>query len=284
MSDRSSGDLPFPRIVHSAPVSGAGFVREAAALFMEVGRARPRIHCITNAVAQTFTANLLLAVGAVPSMTVAPREIADFTARADALLINLGTLDSEREDSIPLAIETARQAKKPFVLDPVFIDTSPRRACMARMLLKERPAIVRANAAEFQALTSDEPSFDRSEPDAADVVAFAREQRIVLAMTGPIDHVADGNGALAIANGHPIMSRVTAIGCAGTALITACLAVSKNPRLAAVSGLLALGIAGEIAAEKATGPGSFPALLLDALASLDASTIEWRAKLKAPGG
>ena len=60
-------------------------------------RARaPRVHCITNSVAQAFTANVLLAAGAVPSMTLAAEEIGGFVASADALLVNLGTFDAER--------------------------------------------------------------------------------------------------------------------------------------------------------------------------------------------
>jgi len=54
---------------------------------------RPRVHCITNAVAQNFTANMLLAAGAVPSMTIAQKEARAFASRADAVLVNLGTFD-----------------------------------------------------------------------------------------------------------------------------------------------------------------------------------------------
>src|SRR5438132_13758185 len=88
---------------------------------------RPRVHCITNAVAQNFTANMLLAAGAVPSMTIASDEIADFVARADALLVNLGTLDPERRGAIEIAIATAGE-RVPWVLDPVFVARSAPRA------------------------------------------------------------------------------------------------------------------------------------------------------------
>ena len=76
----------------------------SADILARIRARRPRVHCITNAVAQNFTANMLLAAGAVPSMTIAPDEIADFVARADALLVNLGTLDPERRDAIDIAI------------------------------------------------------------------------------------------------------------------------------------------------------------------------------------
>src|SRR5688572_32212282 len=76
----------------------------------------PRVHCITNAVAQNFTANVLLAAGAVPSMTLAPDEVADFVTRADALLVNLGTLDRERREAAEVAIARATDERRPWVL------------------------------------------------------------------------------------------------------------------------------------------------------------------------
>src|SRR3979411_2352853 len=75
----------------------------SADILARIRARRPRVHCITNAVAQNFTANMLLAAGAVPSMTIASDEIADFVARADALLVNLGTLDPERRGAIEIA-------------------------------------------------------------------------------------------------------------------------------------------------------------------------------------
>src|SRR3979490_3426391 len=91
---------------------------------------RPRVHCITNAVAQNFTANMLLAAGAVPSMTLATDAIAAFVARADALLVNLGTLDPERRGAIEIAIATAAEGV-PCGLAPVFVDRSAPRAGFA---------------------------------------------------------------------------------------------------------------------------------------------------------
>ena len=78
--------------------------------------ARPHVHCITNTVAQNFTANVLLAAGGVPSMTIAAEEISDFVKMSDALLINLGTLDDERRVAVEKAVDTANQFKKPWVL------------------------------------------------------------------------------------------------------------------------------------------------------------------------
>src|ERR1700745_2876488 len=88
----------------------------------------PRVHCITNAVAQNFTANVLLAAGARPSMTISPDEVGSFVASADALLVNLGTFDAARREATNTAIQVAAQESLPWVLDPVLIDRSQPRA------------------------------------------------------------------------------------------------------------------------------------------------------------
>src|SRR3954471_14508643 len=121
-------------------------------------RARgPRVHCITNAVAQAFTANTLLAAGAVPSMTLSPGEIGAFVARADGLLVNLGTFDAERRAATAAALEVAAERRIPWVLDPVFIDRSQPRGTYAKSLVAQNPDAIRLNGAEFNALSDNEP-------------------------------------------------------------------------------------------------------------------------------
>jgi hydroxyethylthiazole kinase len=244
----------------------------AGTLFARLRALSPRVHCITNAVAQNFTANILLAAGCVPSMTVSPEEIADFVAGADALLVNLGTFDAERREAAGLAVEMAAQENLPWVLDPVFVDRSAARAEFARGLTARAPTVVRLNHAEFAALTGAEPS-------RAAAMAAADDNAIVVALSGEADLVTDGKRAVTIANGHPLMAKVTAMGCAGSALVAACLAVEDDALRAAAAALVMLGVAGELAAEQAEGPGSFAAAIIDALYRLDAATIKARAKV-----
>ena len=115
------------------------------------------MHCITNAVAQASTANTLLAVGAVPSMTIAPEEVGDFVKRAGALLVNLGTFDAERRAAAAIAIDAANELSLPWVLDPVFVDRSAPRAAYAKELAARAPKAMRLNRAEFVALAGCEP-------------------------------------------------------------------------------------------------------------------------------
>jgi hydroxyethylthiazole kinase len=223
-------------------------------------------------VAQAFSANMLLAAGAVPSMTIAPREVRSFVARADALLVNLGTFDIERQKAALLAVAAAGQARIPWVLDPVFIDRSSRRTAFAKKLLAKKPAAVRLNAAEFGALAG-------GKAGEAAVARYARTRSTVIGLTGERDFVHDGTRLAAVANGHALMARVTAMGCAGSALVGACLAVEADAWRATVAALILVGVAGELAAQRARGPGSFAVEILDAVHGLDRDTLIARARV-----
>jgi hydroxyethylthiazole kinase len=234
---------------------------------------RPRVHCITNNVAQNFTANALLAAGCIPSMTLAPEEIGAFVASADALLVNLGTFDAERRDATETAIEVATEEGVPWALDPVFVDRSPPRAAYARTLVGHKPRVIRLNRPEFTALAG-------VEPEAAELIRYALDTLAIVALTGEIDLVADGARHVSLQNGHPLMTRVTAMGCAASALAAACLTVESDPLTATAAALTIFGVAGEVAGTRASGPGSFATALLDALYDLDADTLIERARVE----
>jgi hydroxyethylthiazole kinase len=248
-------------------------VHDIAEAFQKLRHEKPRVHCLTNSVAQGFTANLLLAAGAIPSMTVAPEEIAHFVWRAGALLVNLGTLDAERRAALPLALDTAASAGVPVVLDPVFVDLSPPRLALARKIIERKPAIIRMNGNEFQAVAGFPPT-----PEKVREVAGANH--CVIALTGPSDIVSDGRNTIRVRNGHALMAQVTAMGCGAGALVAALLACRCAAFTAAACGLAALGVAGEVAAETAHGPGSFSAAILDALFKLDGAMLRARAHLQ----
>jgi len=260
--------------MHHAGGDLIGAAPKAAARLIEELRARgPRVHCITNTVAQAYTANMLLAAGCIPSMTLSAEEIGGFVGRAEALLVNLGTFDAERREASGIAIAAAHEHKRPWVLDPVFVDRSPARAAFARDLVKRGVRVVRLNQAELAALAHGATR--------EDAIAYARATGVVVALSGAADLVTDGTRAITIGNGHPLMARVTAMGCAGSALVAACLALEPDALLASAAALIALGVAGEIAVEKSAGPGSFAIAIIDALAALDAPALLARAKVSA---
>jgi hydroxyethylthiazole kinase len=144
----------------------------------------PRVHCITNSVAQTFTANTLLAVGAIPSMTLAAEEIGAFVARADALLVNLGTFDAERRAAAAAALDVAGERRTPWVLDPVFIDRSEPRAGMRNRSSRRSPTRSGSIARSSRALSGG--------ADDAALTRYALDTLAVVALTGTVDRITDG--------------------------------------------------------------------------------------------
>ncbi len=242
----------------------SGADRAADRLYALAERA-PRVHCITNSVAEAYSANLLLAVGAQPAMSRDPKELPQFLSGAASLLVNIGTLDEARRHAVEVAIGAATEYGIPWVLDPVMAERSEERQAYAARLLQRRPAVVRGNAAEIDALAPP------GEGDAAQRLALAAGT--VVAESGARDLLTDGRSRLTIGNGHPMMARVTAMGCAASALVAAFLAVENDPLEAAAAALLTLGVAGEIAGETASGPGSFAAGILDAVYRLERSDL-----------
>ena len=117
-------------------------------------------------------------------------------------------------------------------------------------------------------------------PRARQLERYARDALTVIGLTGETDVVTDGARIATIRNGHPLMARVTAMGCVASALVATCLAVESDAWLATAAALLAIGVAGEGAAARARGPGSFAMEFLDALDRLDRDALLARAKVQ----
>jgi len=242
-------------------------VARGQAQLAAVRRLRPRVHCIVNDVAAPLTANALLALGAIPSMTWSEAEVADFVAGADALCINLGTLSAERRGAIVAAVACAGAGGVPWVLDPVFVQRSPGRLRLARELLRQTPAVIKGNAAELAALLEDLPATP------------SEDRAAILWRTGAVDQIQCGSVLSTVANGHLLMAKVSGVGCAAGAVLGALLATGAVPFEAATSAALIMGVAGEVAASTAAGPGQFQVALLDALYHLDAVELQSRARV-----
>jgi hydroxyethylthiazole kinase len=244
----------------------------------ELSRTRdrsPLTHCITNAVAANFTANVLLAVGASPAMVVATEEVAEFAAIAAALVINVGTVTNASAQAMLIAAAAARESGTPWVLDPVAVGAVRFRTQVATELLEHRPAVVRGNASEILALSGfagGGKGVDSTD-DSATAIPCARELAkrtgAVIAISGVIDYITDGSDVISVAGGDAIMTRVTGVGCALGAVMAAFLAAA-DPLRAAASASAVFAVAGERAARSAPGPGSFAVAFLDQLARLAA--------------
>lgn len=239
----------------------------------------PLIHCITNYVAMNIAANVTLAAGASPAMIHAAEEVADFAPIAGALTINIGTLSQPWLHSMGAAAVAANKADVPWVLDPVAHFATPYRAKAALDLLALKPTVLRGNASEIIALAGGAGSGKGA--DSGDSVsdaqsgarALAASHGCVVAVSGPVDFITDGARSASITGGSELMPKVTALGCALTALVGAYTAVAPGFE-ASVAAFLHFAEAGERAAANASGPGSFSVAFLDALHHLQPGELQ----------
>jgi hydroxyethylthiazole kinase len=248
---------------------------------------RPLVHQITNYVVMNETANATLALGALPVMAHAREEIEEMVALAGALVLNIGTLSPHWVEAMIAAGRAAGAAGTPVVLDPVGAGATRYRTETTKQILEEVDVtVLRGNAGEVATLVGVSAEVRGVESigagdDPAELARLAaRSLGVVASVTGPVDHVSDGERGLAIANGHELLASVTGTGCMSSAITGCFLAVKGDePLEAAAEALAAFGVAAEAAARDANGPGTFHANLYDALAALDPETLGARARI-----
>jgi len=259
---------------------------------------KPLVHCITNYVTVNDCANALLAVGASPVMADDIGEVAEIVSLANALVINIGTLNARTVQAMHVAGKRAVELGRPVILDPVGAGASRLRTDTARDLMRAFPfAVIRGNASEIKTLVAGSGTtrgVDADEKDStgdalaevtASADALARRTGAVVAVTGATDIVSDGARVFAIRNGHPLMPQITGSGCMLSALVGAFCGASPDRLLDAVAAALcAMGLAGELAAARTekenAGTGSFRTYLIDSLSKMDETMLAGGMKLE----
>jgi hydroxyethylthiazole kinase len=252
---------------------------------------RPLVHSITNLVVMNFNANVLLAMGASPVMAHAHEEVADMAAIAQALVLNIGTLEPYWINSMCQALDVATARGIPTVLDPVGAGaTRYRNESIQAILRQAMPSVIRGNASEIMSVAGTAAKTRGVDSGAAVADALqaardlARRSGGVVCVSGPVDQVLDASGRHAsLANGHEWMTRITGVGCSATALVGAFCAVQPDAWRATLAAMAYLGVAGEVATQAAQaqgqGVGSLQIALLDQLQLLDEPTFAQRLKL-----
>jgi hydroxyethylthiazole kinase len=243
---------------------------------------KPLVHQITNYVVMNETANATLAIGALPVMAHAGEEVEEMARIASSLVINIGTLSEHWVESMLLAGGTATARGIPIVLDPVGAGATTYRTETSRRILDiVGVTVLRGNAGEIATLVGADAEVRGVESMSTGIAPAdlareaARSLGVIASVTGPVDHVSDGERVLAVANGDALLAAVTGTGCMSSAL-TGCFLAAKPdaPLEAAVEALAAFGVAAESAANGAAGPGTFHARLYDALYALDPATLD----------
>ncbi|MCF2972269.1 hydroxyethylthiazole kinase [Synechococcus sp. Nb3U1] len=252
----------------------------------------PLVQCLTNSVSTNFMANALLAVGASPAMVDNPEEAGLFARVANAVLINLGTPTQAQVEAMRLAAAAAQEAGKPWVLDPIGAGGLPWRGGVALELLAHHPAMIRGNASEILGLAGLGKGArgvdSTADPSAAmDSAVKLLDYAGAVSASGAVDYVVGRVGAtqtptlVRIAGGNVLLTRVTAAGCALGALAAAYGAVASDPFTALVAAHTHFAVAAELAAERASQPGSFAVAFLDALDAVEGSTLAARGQVQA---
>lgn len=260
---------------------------KVAHLVEEMRASTPLVHCLTNTVVNEITANTLLAAGAAPAMVIHEEEAYLFAQIANGLLINIGTLSIPTNEAIRAAIQGAHKAGTPWVLDPVAVGNLTPRTDFAKELLQLKPTVIRGNASEIIALTGfgeggrGTDTTEGVEAALHPAQKLAQQYDCVVAISGERDAIVSTNRVTWVHGGHPVMTKITGMGCSLGALIAAYAGSykTKTPtaetlHYATVAAHLHVKAAGTFASRTNILPGSFKVAFLDALSSITTETIQ----------
>lgn len=260
-------------------------------LLSNVKEKNPLVHHITNYVTVNDCANITLAIGGSPVMADDINEVHDMVSLSSSLVINIGTLNSSSVQSMIVAGKRANELNIPVILDPVGAGATAYRTDTARRIIGEvKLAVIRGNLSEIKTLYGIEAK--TKGVDACDSVsenvnahaegkemakALANKLNTVIAITGAVDIITDGENLYSVENGHKIMAKVTGTGCMCTSLIGCYLGSGDNNLIAALAGVVSMGIAGEIAYEGIDknhgGTGTLKVKIIDAIYNLSHNEI-----------
>lgn len=256
----------------------------------------PLIHNITNYVTVNDVANILLACGGSPIMADDPEDAVEITAICGGLNINIGTLNQRTIPAMIAAGEKAQELGHALLLDPVGAGASTLRTRTAKNLMDRiHFDVIRGNISEIKTLATGSGSTKGVDADVSDAVteenldsavtfakAFAKETGSVIAITGAIDLVSDGQRCYVIRNGRVEMGRITGTGCQLSAMMCAFVTANREHTLdAAAAAVCAMGLAGEIGYSRmAEGDGNatYRNRIIDAVYNMDGDELEKGAK------
>lgn len=257
-----------------------------AALLESVRTSSPLIHQITNYVTVNDCANVTLSLGASPVMSHAPEDVIDMTKIANALVLNIGTLDPEQIEGMLVAGDIAAKRHIPIILDPVGAGATPYRTKTAEKLIRELPiTVIKGNSGEIGTLAGAnavvrgvDSGGVAGEPKEI-VKNLGKELGCVVIMSGAEDLISDGRRVVGVKNGVPLMGRISGTGCMASAACGAFAAVTRDWMNGCIAAMITLGVAGEVAAGSSHGPGTFKPAFMDAVAALTSEQITGMARM-----
>lgn len=256
-------------------------------LLEKIKTEKPVVHHLTNWVTIYDCANIVKVIGGSPVMAHAPEEVAEMASLASALVLNIGTLTVEFIEAMKIAARTANQKGIPVVLDVCGAGATKLRDQKSFELLDAvRIDIIKGNSSEVARIAGenvrtkgvDAVLVEKNLLEVAEHLAQKRNCTVVI--TGQEDIIADSRKHFFVKNGHPLMAQIVGTGCMAASLIGTFAAVEPDLSRAAAAGLACFGIAAELAAQKASGPGNFKEKIFDIISSLDEKTLQKMQKIE----
>lgn len=262
-------------------------------LLNDIREQKPIIHHMTNYVTVNDCANITLSIGASPIMADDIEEVQSIVGISSALVLNIGTLNRRIIAAMITAGKKANEQNIPVILDPVGVGASELRNETVRNMLEQiKFSVIRGNISEIRfiaGLHATANGVDASEVDSGNDVqtvievakAAANKHGCMIAVTGATDIISNGESTICIENGHKMLSAITGTGCMCTSLIGSFCSITSDYFTAAISGILCMGIAGEVAFHQADhkGNGSYRIAVMDEISKLNAETIYREAKV-----
>ena len=279
------------------------YLNKIPSLLKEVREKNPLTHCITNFVTVNDCANAVLAIGASPIMAEDVDEVEEIVNIANALVVNIGTLNHQQIESMKVSSAQANKTNTPITLDPVGVGVSKLRNETTTDLIKNyNPAVIRGNITEIKSIsqlfnlideTNTAKGVDACDDDAitqnnlkanGEIIRKTAEKlNTVILASGPIDILSDGKTTIAIYGGDEMMPLITGSGCMLSAIVGGCVGAT-TPFEGALLAILAMNKAGEKARAKVnenkSGTGSFRTFLIDALYNTDAEELKSESKIE----
>ena len=256
----------------------------------------PLVHNITNYVTVNDVANVLLACGGSPIMSDEPEDVEDITSICGGLNINIGTLNKNSIEGMFRAGRKANELGHTLLLDPVGAGASKLRTDTAVKLMDElKFTCIRGNISEIKTLALGSGTTKGVDADVADAVTedtldsavrfikdFAKKAGAVVAITGAIDLVSDGDKCFVIRNGRPEMGKITGTGCQLSGLTTAFLVANPDNKLeATAAAVCTMGLAGEIGwsnMQEGDGNSTYRNRIIDAIFNMNGDLLDRGAK------
>ncbi|WP_297405103.1 hydroxyethylthiazole kinase [uncultured Cetobacterium sp.] len=250
----------------------------------------PLVYHLTNTVTINDCANITLAMGGSPLMSFCLEEMEEIISFASSVIINIGTMEKEM---VSMAVEVAKIANrqlKPLILDPVGVGaTNARKELIEEILEKSYVDVIKGNLSEIKTILYEVSNsrgvdaLDKADINTKDIILNgAKKLGCILAVTGEIDYISDGNKLIEIYNGNKVMEKVSGAGCMINSLIGSSIGANGITLESVSLGVLAMSVCGEIACRgnENKGSGTLKSRIFDEIVSLNGDILKKEEKIK----